>query len=463
MRALAGLSSALLYLAVLVAAACVIPLRWDEILQLAAYRTGSWPGAMQWIAQTPGASPLNYLSQWPLVALLGNTLLITRAASILSAVGASFLVWRIAKEIGLPNPFAAAAVFALMPGQYIAATTAQPHEEALFFFLLATLFFFRLINRPTVGGAIFYSFLLTAALYTQTFAFTPAVGYLLFFLRFAYRPRQRRAFWYLLPATAAPLLAYLPFYAWAAPQANSKWMTAPIRIAPVWQQALWALSGRSILGSVVLLVLCAAAVAALWISFRPAFSDRWSDAILRRNIALFCLAGGAFSVFVIAAFTSAVTGDPVYPSHVLPAIPELALLLVATANLSKASFIPALAALLVVLSLVSDYAFVRNSYTPDIQAIVDAVPPELTKDACVVLVSEGLSRPLFLTLRPDLAERECHQFFDPQVVLMLHPLVRPDQQENAETFFRGLGFVEVKRKRVGGGEVIVMRQTVTPR
>jgi 4-amino-4-deoxy-L-arabinose transferase-like glycosyltransferase len=472
MRAVIGLTSALLYLAALLAAASVIPLRWDEILQLAAYHTGSpggsWTGAMHWIAQTPGASPLNYLSQWPLVAFLGQTLLVTRAGSILSAIAASFLVWRIAKEIGLAAPLAAAAVFAFIPGQYIAATTAQPQEEALFFFLLAILFFLRLTNQPTIRTAIFYSLFLTAALYTQTFAFAPAVGYLLFFLRFVNRPRQRRAFWYLLPATAAPLLAYLPFYVWAAPQANPRWMTAPIRIAPLWQQMLWALSSRSILGSVVILLLSIAFIAALWISFRPSFSDRWSDVILRRNIVLFCLAGGAASVFVMAAITATVTGDPVYPSHVLPAVPELALLLVAAAGYfrfrtSKNIFAPILAALLVLASLVSDLAFIRTSHTPDVQAIADAVTPELTKDTCVVLVSEGLSRPIFLTLRPDLAQRECHQFFNPQVVLLLHPLVRPDQQENAESFFRGLNFVDVKRMRIGGGQVIVMRQSVTPK
>jgi hypothetical protein len=39
--------------------------------------------------------------------------------------------------------------------------------------------------------------------------------------------------------------------------------------------------------------------------------------------------------------------------------------------------------------------------------------------------------------------------------------VRPTQLEDAETFFRGLDFVEAERVLIGGGEVIVLEQKPT--
>ncbi len=49
-------------------------------------------------------------------------------------------------------------------------------------------------------------------------------------------------------------------------------------------------------------------------------------------------------------------------------------------------------------------------------------------------------------------------FFHSHIVLASHPYVRKDQQEDAESYFRGLNFVEVKRIRAGGGQIIVMDQ-----
>jgi hypothetical protein len=109
------------------------------------------------------------------------------------------------------------------------------------------------------------------------------------------------------------------------------------------------------------------------------------------------------------------------------------------------------------LSAVSDIAYL-SSNPPDIEREAKLVSPELTGDSCVVFVSEGYSKSLFLVFQPQFARHECLNFFHRKIVLASHPYVRPDQQDDAESFFRGLNFVEQKRIRVGGGQIIVMRQ-----
>jgi hypothetical protein len=51
---------------------------------------------------------------------------------------------------------------------------------------------------------------------------------------------------------------------------------------------------------------------------------------------------------------------------------------------------------------------------------------------------------------------ECLEFFHPRIVMLVHPYVEEAQKKDADVFFRGLNFQEVKRLEVGGGEVIVI-------
>ena len=94
----------------------------------------------------------------------------------------------------------------------------------------------------------------------------------------------------------------------------------------------------------------------------------------------------------------------------------------------------------------------------NIRAIEDKVRPLLSSDSCVVFVSQGLSRSVLTYFDPELGRKECFHFFHTRVVLASHPYVRPDQQEDAESFFRGLNFSISKRMDVGQGTIVVMDQ-----
>lgn len=83
------------------------------------------------------------------------------------------------------------------------------------------------------------------------------------------------------------------------------------------------------------------------------------------------------------------------------------------------------------------------------------IAPELTGDSCVIFVSLGYSSTLFLVFQPQLESRQCQDYFHHRIVLANHPYVRPDQQADAEGYFRGLNFRVAKRIRSGGGEIVV--------
>jgi hypothetical protein len=111
--------------------------------------------------------------------------------------------------------------------------------------------------------------------------------------------------------------------------------------------------------------------------------------------------------------------------------------------------------LLIALSVVGDIEYV-SAPAEDLRTEAEMIRPQLFGDSCVVFVSEGLSKDLFLMLDPSLEPRICQNFFHHRAVLASHAYVRPAQQENAESFFRGLNFIEVKRWRVGGGQIVIV-------
>ena len=93
----------------------------------------------------------------------------------------------------------------------------------------------------------------------------------------------------------------------------------------------------------------------------------------------------------------------------------------------------------------------------NLRAETGVLPPLLTGDSCVVFVSGGLSKDLFLVFDPHLASRQCHDYFHQRVILASHPYVAPEQQENAESLLRGLNFHEQSRVEVGGGQIVTMQ------
>ena len=306
----------------------------------------------------------------------------------------------------------------------------------MFISLAGALLFLRIVESPTIVRVCLYAMVLTAAIYTEPLAYAPAIGYLVFFFRFVARPQQRRTIWFLLPATFVPLFAYMPFYIWQAPQGVDQWLYAtPIPHEPL-AQAWQAITTAGIGTALQLALLFAGAIAGAWVSFLPRYPVRWSDALLLKNIAAFCLFGGALAAIAAAVALSVANVASIDLSSIAPALPLLILVFATGLEYyrfgpKKWTLLPAFAVALLAVSILQDVQLARQR-PPDLQALADATAPQLVGDSCVVFVSEHMSRAVFMTLRPELASRECVQFFHRRIVLAVHPYVRPAQLEDAE-------------------------------
>lgn len=459
------------YCGLLLCAVLAIPLRIPEVLQLAARHGLQSIGMTTWIAMTPDSSPLNYYVQLPFLQAFGDTRLGARLDSLLFAAAASYVFFRLAARIRLQRPLMALALFMLLPINLQLLSQGRPFAQALFLLLLATEFFFRLIERPGVLTAAMYAVLLTLCIYTDRYAFWVAVGYLLFLFRFVNRAPERRATWYVLPATILPGLAFLPFLLWASSQSHPYWPFPP-RPASAFTgfiDTIQAFSGNEWFGVALLLLLLAGFIAGNWATFRPRSMG------IPKKVALFCFSGGVITTVLVAAVTDHWLGGVFGEHQIVWAFPATILLTVAALEwLSKGDWLskrdwlgksPVLrtasvvaAVALLVLCAIGDYLFFTTP-TEDLQTEAALIQPELTHGACVVFVSERFSKVLFQLFAPTLNEDECRNFFHNRIVLASHPYVQPQQQENAESFFRGLNFVVTKRIHAGGGEIVVFEQS----
>lgn len=459
------------YALLLLIGVLLLPLRIEEILQIIASRQHSLAGFIAWMAKPPGSAPLSYLVQFPFVLALGVSRLGARLPSLLFGLGSCYLFLHLAKSIPLRRPYLALAVFLLLPIQYQAATHGTPFEQALFLLLLATLFFLRLIRTPTVKLSIWYAVLLTLCLYTARFSYLPSIGYLLFLFAFVNRSHERRVIWFALPATAAPVLLFIPYYLWSRWQVNPTWLYAPTPAgtpALVYVQALRDLAGGGITGYALSSLLIVGLLAGVWGLFRITPAMPAAPAGLSKTIAIFCLFGGAASTISAVLVVDVWNRYPFQATQVLWAMPGVVVSsFAALERLGQAPvqapiqakkrpiWATAATALLLLLCLVADAQYAATT-TEDLRNETLLIQPRLRGDSCVVFVSEGLSPSLFLTFDPHLQARECGNFFHKRVVLASHAYVTPYQQEDAESFLRGLNFTELQRIRAGGGQIVVM-------
>jgi hypothetical protein len=454
-RVLIGAYALLLLIGIL-----VLPLRIEELLRVLVSQQHSLANFIAWLPKAPGSSPLYYFVQFPFLLALGVSRLGARVPSLLLGVIACYLFLRLVKNVRLRHPYLAAVTFVLIPAQYRAATQGQPFELALCLLLVATLLFLQIIRTPRIPLCAWYAAALTLCLYTERFSFLPSIGYLLFLFAFVNRSHERRVIWFLLPSTVAPVLLFAPYYLWARPQASPNWLTAPLppgTPSSVYLQAVSDFAGGGATGYVLSLLLIAGLFAGVWGLFRL---TPGAPPALPRSIAVFCLFGGALSTVSVVLVVDAWNRYQFLANQVLWAIPAVIVSSFVAferyAAAPKRKFSTAAAAcLLIALSLIADAQYVLTPLE-DLYAETRLIPPELRGDSCVVFVSQRLSKNLFLLLDPGLQSHECSNFFHRRAVLASHAYVTPFQQEDAESFFRGLNFVEVKRIRAGGGQIVVM-------
>ncbi|MGH9610354.1 MAG: hypothetical protein ACRD34_11860 [Bryobacteraceae bacterium] len=435
------------------------PLQLGEILQIVGVTGLTHTGLFDWIASTPDSAPLNFLAQFPLLALFGNTRFGARILSFVFALAACYLFLRWARRIPLQRPCLALAAFLLLPLHYLLATKAQPFEQGLFLSLAATLCFFSLIGRQTVLRAAMYAGLLLLCLYTSPYSFLPAVGLLAALFVFVNRAHERRALWFVLAATAVPVLLFLPYLVWAHGHTAADWLFEPASFpagTPTFLQPLYALAAQG-------WAACGLAFLFLWaLAVGVWYAARWPTAAMGKRRILVCCLGAAVFTIVLTLCFDAANGRAFAARHVLWIAPDL--IVAAFLGLERVGKLlrsrrPVLTGALAILALsaASDIAYL-SSNPPDIGREANQVVPELTGDSCVVFVSEHYSESLFLVFQPQLAAHECMNFFHRKIVLASHPYVRPDQQSDAESFFRGLNFIERKRIHVAGGQIVVMQQ-----
>lgn len=446
------------YELLLVITVTVIPLRLNEILQLMGSSYHSLPKLMGWVAQTPSTAPLNYFMQLPFVIAGGASRIFARLPSLVFALGSSYLFLRLATRIPVHARYLALVLFMLLPVHYRFATQGTPVEQGLFLILLATLCYFRLVQMPNFRAAALYGGLLILCLYTDPSSYLPALGYLLFLVPFVNSARGRRVIWFALPASIVPIFLFLPYYFWARPQANPDWLlerTYPPDL-PIYLQPLYSIAAGGWNGYILATLLLAGTLTGAWASAR---------ALIRATSAgpaVLGLFGGVLSATAIPFAIDAWTGHPFPPSRVLWAVPAIIILSFAAVEwLPPRKIVHALtsglALLCIVLSALCDAEYFHNR-AEDFETEALLVRPQLTGDSCVVFVSQKLSERLFLLFDPGLAGRECSNFLHRRVVLASHPYLQPDQEQDAESFFRALNFSEKKRIRTGGGQIIVLEQ-----
>lgn len=448
------------YVPLLLIAVLLLPLRIDEWLELLPSQQHSFGRFINWLPAQPGSAPLGYFVQFPFIFALGLSRLGARLPSLLFALGSCYLFLRIAKLIPLRRPYLALCVFALLPSQYRFASTGRPFEQALFLLLLATILFLRLLRTPTVKLFVWYGLALTLCIYSQRFSFLPAIGYLLFLFAFVNRTQERRCIWFALPATLAPVLLFVPYYLWARPHAYPRWLFAPPAPGTPSSMSLEVLHdfvGGGIAGYALAVLLIAGLFAGVWRLFRVAPSA------LQRSVAIFCLFGGSVTVLSVLIVLDVWNRYPFGADQALWAMPGVIVSFFAAlewiAQPAKRRILAvAIPVSVLALCLIGNAEYLTTR-TEDLKKEADLIPSLLTGDSCVVFVSEGLSKYLFLMLNPRLDPRICNDFFHQRAVLASHAYVRPAQQENAESFFRGLNFTEVKRFRIGGGQIVVVENT----
>jgi hypothetical protein len=461
----------LIYVPALIAGMILLPLWLPEILRLAGAvdpqvikldevikippNSSRLTQLLTWAAALPVEKPLWSLFQFPFVLILGVSAWAARLPSVLLAILNVFLFWRLVQRVNLRNQILAVVLFAAVPIHYRFAVEAGPFELGLMAVLLSALFFLRVLEKPNIRNSICYAVALGLCLYGAPRSVVAGLGFALVTLGFIQSKEVRIALWHLLPAAIVPALLYVPYILWAHRQ------ELPYRLIPPdtywlsdtdWPMVFRDVTGGGNAGYVLTSILILGVGVGIWRAYN------YSAASQLKRQALFCLAGGALLSLILNLAADNASNSPFEPSQMLWSLPGFMVLFTAGLDwLESKSRIAAwpVAALFLAFCLAGNYTLL-TSRSENMKALADAGLHEVTKDSCVVFVSERLSPSIFRTLQPKLSAVECLNFFHPLIIMLVHPYVEPNQQKDAEVYFRGLNFHEVKRTRVGGGEMIVV-------
>jgi len=222
----------------------------------------------------------------------------------------------------------------------------------------------------------------------------------------------------------------------------------------IYLDVMRAFGGGGATAYVLSAILIVAAAIACWRSFQL------TDAAFSKRVALLCLFGGVLSTITITLIIDGTYNILFSPDQIVWVTPALCILTVATLDWLNQKARLAGLAVAALLLLLCVYRNAEYLATPkeNVRAIDERLRPLLSGDACLVFVSQGLSKTVLTYFDPMLGSKECFHFFHQRVVLASHPYVRPDQQEDAESFFRGLNFGVVDHTEVGTGTIVVMDQ-----
>lgn len=438
------------YAVALVAIALSTPLRVSEVVAIAWLRQYTWGWFWTWSSRAVDPSPLGYFSQLPFVLLFGTSRLAPRIPAILFAAGSCVLFLKLTRRAVPRRPYAALILFMLFPIQLLTATATTQNEAGTFFVILATIAFFDLAGRPEYKTAALFTLATIACLFTDHHAVLPVYGAVLFLLRFSAQPLERKAVWFALGACALAAGCYAPYYVWAHSQASAVWPPEP-RL-PL--DALTEMTAIDAALAVSVLLVLVGVIAGAVMSFRIPLAQ------VTRRLTLFCVFGSVLATLAFLVAISLYTVSAIPTRDLLYAAPAAMILFIAPLDWmaeNRLLRIPATivgVAVLVIFGL----ADVRFLIAPKQDLALESkyIGPELNADSCIVFVSENYSKSMFLVFQPELDGRECQNFFHHRVVLASHPDVSPEQQADAEGYFQGLNYKEVKRIRSGGGQIVVM-------
>jgi hypothetical protein len=447
-----------LYLVALAVAVTLLPLRLAELLQLAGSSAASLGALLSWVLRTPGDAPINYLFEAGAVRAMGHAAWVVRIPSVLFALGSAWVFWKLAVRANLGKRTIALLIFLFLPLHYQAATEGRPFEQALFFTLLSYLLFFRLVQAPSITRTASYASVLVACLYSDATSFFVSVGSILGLFVFMRSKAIRRAIWHVLAAAAVAALLYLPFMVFQERLQLPYWLWDHDTVSftqDFWAAALFrGFSGGGEIGYAVSAALLTGMIVTLWRLIKsPEQEAAW-------RLTFVCFLSGSVLAIVMSVFAGFWASKPFSPEQLLFAMPGCVLLLASALDwvFVKASSAGWLAAgTLLLLLAAGDYTFLTAQYQ-NFEALAQVAVQEITNDSCVVFLSEKLSRSLFDVIEPRLRRKECQNFFYNRILLLSHPYVLPDEQEDGEQYFRGLNYHEVKRRRAGGGVVVVLEQ-----